>query len=384
MLKSHLLSGWFCVTPYHKYAVVAMLIVSLLGASIRSTLAKQLQVVNQIATAEELNSNQSQSGPLNTVPVKIPTTQLSQILPVDENKPDIEQEPLSQLDLAPKLKPAKIQVLSQKDHAPDPLTTTTSIGNKPQPIAPTTTPVDEQHTVSQTTQADPLDSPHPIPWKWITLTQETIGSKGGSGVRYYRSVPIYSPDRKYSVYSRIQLEIQPELYNSRVTSILFILDMQTKRLRVLAKTALFSDPLLKTKAVVSTETDTNGTIGVLVPVSWSEKGDRFLARKFKGIFNTGDATDEAVIWDRQQNQISTVSPAIEDNDHEKIAILLGWSKSQPDHVLFRTGELGDENWPLVKVASNGETSPVNNNGDQPITFGDRVTQIWAEPQVASR
>jgi hypothetical protein len=53
-------------------------------------------------------------------------------------------------------------------------------------------------------------------------------------------------------------------------------------------------------------------------------------------------------------------------------------------VLFRAGELGEENWPLVQVASDGKTINVSNDGDQPVTFGTRDRQVWAEPQVASR
>jgi hypothetical protein len=53
-------------------------------------------------------------------------------------------------------------------------------------------------------------------------------------------------------------------------------------------------------------------------------------------------------------------------------------------VLFRAGELGDENWPLVKVASDGKTVTTTTDADQPITFGDKVTELWADPQVASR
>lgn len=120
-----------------------------------------------------------------------------------------------------------------------------------------------------------------------------------------------------------------------------------------------------------------------MPVSWSEKSDRFLARKFEGIFNTGDSTDQAVIWDLQKNQTNTVAPAQEVNEHEKIAVLLGWSKNDPDHVIFRAGEMGEEEWPLVKVAIDGKTAATT-DADQPITYGDKLTQVWAGPQVASR
>ncbi len=255
-----------------------------------------------------------------------------------------------------------------------------------QPTTTTEIPVSEPRDESQAEQIDPIGSPHPIPWKWITATQEAIGSKGGSGVRHYRSVPVVSPDGKYAVYSRVQLEVKPEMYNSRVSSVLFVQDMQTKKLWVMASTTPVSDPLLKVKAVKgesSEETNPNGQIGVLVPVSWSEKGDRFLARKFEGIFNTGDSTDSAVIWDRQKNHANTVAPANEQDEHEKIAVLLGWSKNQPDHVLFRAGELGDENWPLMQVANDGKTV-LTTDEDQPITFGKKVTEIWAGPQVAYR
>ena len=160
-------------------------------------------------------------------------------------------------------------------------------------------------------------------------------------------------------------------------------DRQTKKLRVMISTDKQIDPLLNKEASLPEEADNDGRIGVLVPVSWSEKGDRFLARKFVAIFNTADATDQAVIWDRQQNNINVVNPVQSEDDHEKIAILLGWSKKQPNNVLFRAGELGEENWPLVQVANDGKTVDITAEEDQPITFGESA-KIWADPQVASR
>jgi hypothetical protein len=146
-----------------------------------------------------------------------------------------------------------------------------------------------------------------------------------------------------------------------------------------------SDPLLNRN--VSSQklinTDDHGKIGVLVPVSWSEQSDRFLARRFEGKFNTGDSTDQAVIWDSQKNHINTVAPTRRKDEHEKIAVLLGWSKNKPDHALFRAGEIGEENWPLVQVSSDGKTLDTT-DGDQPITFGKTITELWAGPQVAFR
>jgi hypothetical protein len=439
MLKPLLLSGWFRAQPFLNYVVVVILIAPLLGASAHSfpvksevakltsmtgdsdSVSKEIAVVGEPEIAEILKTDQinSLTEEFDSVPTQSIVVQEPQVLPADKihslaqadsslsnsdlNISDslaaVELAPLtdvsvSQFNLVQKLKAANVKSLKGKENSlfrEKYLTeslTATQVAPTHQESQPTTTeiPVSEPRDESQAEQIDPIGSPHPIPWKWITATQEAIGSKGGSGVRHYRSLPVVSPDGKYAVYSRVQLEVKPKMYNSRVTSVLFVQDMHTKKLWVMTSTTPVSDPLLKVKAVKGTsseETNPNGQIGVLVPVSWSEKGDRFLARKFEGIFNTGDSTDSAVIWDRQKNHANTVAPANEEDEHEKIAVLLGWSKRQPDHVLFRAGELGDENWPLMQVANDGKTLPTTDE-DQPITFGKKVTEIWAGPQVAYR
>ncbi|MBD2523475.1 hypothetical protein [Nostoc sp. FACHB-133] len=440
MLKPLLLSGWFRAQPFLNYVVVVILIAPLLGASAHSfpvksevakltsktgdsdSVSKEIAVVGEPEIAEISKTDQiySLTEKFDSVPTQNPAVQEPQVLPSDKIEsfaqadsyglnndltvPDtlaavelapLTDVPISQLNLVQKLKAANIKSLkgqekslSREKSFTKSLTATqvAPILRESQPTTATEIPVSEPRNESQAEQIDPIGSPHPIPWKWITATQEAIGSNGGSGIRHYRSVPVVSPDGKYAVYSRVQLEVKPEMYNSRVTSVLFVQDMHTKKLWVMASTTPVSDPLLKVKALKgssSEEVNPNGQIGVLVPVSWSEKGDRFLARKFEGIFNTGDSTDSAVIWDRQKNHANIVAPANEQDEHEKIAVLLGWSKKQPDHVLFRAGELGDENWPLMQVANDGKTVPTTDE-DQPITFGKKVTEIWAGPQVAYR
>ncbi|MEJ6480913.1 hypothetical protein N0Y54_06125 [Nostoc punctiforme UO1] len=440
MLKPLLLSGWFRAQPFLNYVVVVILIAPLLGASAHSfpaksevakltskagdsdSVSKEIAVVGEPEIAEISKTDQidSLTEKFDSVPTQSPAVQEPQVLPSDKIEsfaqadsyglnndltvPDtlaavelapLTDVPVSQLNLVQKLKAANIKSLkgqekslSREKSFTKSLTATqvAPILRESQPTTATEIPVSEPRDESQAEQIDPIGSPHPIPWKWITATQEAIGSNGGSGVRHYRSVPVVSPDGKYAVYSRVQLEVKPEMYNSRVTSVLFVQDMHTKKLWVMASTTPVSDPLLKVKALKGSsaeEANPNGQIGVLVPVSWSEKGDRFLARKFEGIFNTGDSTDSAVIWDRQKNHANIVAPANEQDEHEKIAVLLGWSKKQPDHVLFRAGELGDENWPLMQVANDGKTVPTTDE-DQPITFGKKVTEIWAGPQVAYR
>ncbi|WP_413172169.1 hypothetical protein [Anabaena azotica] len=425
MLKSLLLSGWFRVQPFLKYAVVIIVIAPFVGVSVHTSLAKQLQVAKSSSGLNEWDSKSQKTivarksnlniGEVTSLPGKfgigLANTSINQKreilansgvgqnnshssddINITGNSPFVKQAqlpntPVVQTSLIEKLKAAKNQALgginSQGRENIDQEGLVTSSIRESQPPLMKEVPIDGPPRDADALPDDPMGSPHPIPWKWIMMTQETMGGQGRSGVRHYRSIPVVSPDGRYAVYSRVQLEVNPEMHNSRVTSLLFIEDRQTKSLRVMAKTSDVNDPLLK-QAVSETQSQAEGKIGVLVPISWSQKGDRFLARKFVGIFNTADVTDQAVIWDRQDNNIKTVAPVQADDDHEKIAILLGWSKQQPDHALFRSGELGEENWPLVQVASDGKTVNVTTDGDQPVTFGVTESQIWAEPQVASR
>jgi hypothetical protein len=416
MLKPLLVSEWFRVKPFFKYIAIVIVISPFLGMSIHATLAKQSEVANsraknsksQIKLAESAATRQLslQFAQVNSHTGKILVGEGIQSLPKDIVISGAEREN-SQLgdDVVSKTVPSVnvaqlqsktsinqanlIQKLKDAKEEAD-LNSPVSGNSQSQELATSTVtpkngeiPVSERPNESEMAQTDPIGSPHPIPWQWILATQEAIGAKGGSGVRYYRSIPVISPDGKYAIYSRVQMEVKPEMHNSRVNSVLFVEDRQTKRLRVMTSTSVVIDPLLKRQAISSAQGDNDGKIGVLVPVSWSEKGDRFLARKFVAIFNTADATDQAVIWNRQQDNLNVVSPVQSQDDHEKIAILLGWSKKQPNNVLFRAGELGEENWPLLQVANDGRTVDISAEGDQAVTFGERGS-IWADPQVASR
>ena len=416
MLKPLLVSEWFRVKPFFKYIAIVIVISPFLGMSIHATLAKQSEVANsraknsksQIKLAESAATRQLslQFAQVNSHTGKILVGEGIQSLPKDIVISGAEREN-SQLgdDVVSKTVPSVnvaqlqsktsinqanlIQKLKDSKEEAD-LNSPVSGNSQSQELATSTVtpkngeiPVSERPNESEMAQTDPIGSPHPIPWQWILATQEAIGAKGGSGVRYYRSIPVISPDGKYAIYSRVQMEVKPEMHNSRVNSVLFVEDKQTKRLRVMTSTSVVIDPLLKRQAILSAQGDNDGKIGVLVPVSWSEKGDRFLARKFVAIFNTADATDQAVIWNRQQDNLNVVSPVQSQDDHEKIAILLGWSKKQPNNVLFRAGELGEENWPLLQVANDGRTVDISAEGDQAVTFGEKGS-IWADPQVASR
>ncbi|MGQ4650375.1 hypothetical protein [Lyngbya aestuarii] len=222
-------------------------------------------------------------------------------------------------------------------------------------------------------QIDPLDSPHPIPWNWVLSSQAEVSANEGAGLRYYRSQSLVSPDGKYAAYSRIQMQTQLELHRSRVSSVMFVENLQTGDLRtIMPASPLADNPLLSKEE----EEDLPGTIAILIPISWSSSNDRVLARQFEGMFSSSDASDYAVIWDRRQNSVSTVAPERIDYTN---AVLLGWSQTHPDMVLFRAGLLGEENWPVWAVALNGQTSLAQEQ--EPTIYGQVVNQVWAGPQA---
>ncbi|GAB1539195.1 hypothetical protein NUACC21_18600 [Scytonema sp. NUACC21] len=447
MLKHLLLLERLSIQPFQKYIIFVMLIAPLLAASAHSTLAKQTQAARSKPVIPESNAVASGSvsmettavGELNldevskisqdtfvskslSIPISIaalnqaqlPDRELEGLILEDDSlsreiaAPD--EELLAKVELAPTLVPQqslsenfserqsdvvqrlkaakmKSQAIFNHDSASKQVLTAEVLQTAK--VAPsidtlksvTAVPVVEKPPEGAEVQVDPIGSPHAIPWQWIQVTQETIASKGASGIRYYRSVPVISPDGRYAAYSRVQIEVKPEMHNSRVSSILFVEDRQTKKLRVISSTSALNDPLLKVN-VTAPNNDTQGTIGVLVPVSWSEKGDRFLARKFEGYMNTSDVTDRAVIWDCKNGQSHSVTPSQDQYKHE-IAVLLGWSKAQPEQVLFRAGELGDEAWPLVTVGYDGTTVAATST-DRAVTFGEKVKEIWGDPPVAYR
>jgi len=223
-------------------------------------------------------------------------------------------------------------------------------------------------------QADPLESPYPVPWNWVMSTHEQVSSTKGSGVRFYRTPSVISPDGKYAAYSRVQLQVKPELYNSHVSSVMFVENLQTKQLRVITA----SSPLANNPNKAKEPGDMPGIVTILIPVSWSAKGDRLLARQFEGSLSASDASDYAVVWDRNTGRSNTITPSNADEYGQ--AILLGWSKANPQNVIFQAGELGDENRQLWAVNIQGKTIAAKQE-DQPIVFGNTVKQAWAGPQA---
>lgn len=445
MFKPFLVSGWFRIQPFVKYLIILIMLSPLAGESVNSLAVKKIEKGNiKIGYGKsrdklwESSIYQNSSSPqevlkfnqyflLNEVSLSKENTVVDGIIKENNQTgkyPGVKGTKVEtssgmfesiQLEILPSEKDDKSSSIKSNklennyshtsEESQDPQVNQSIQGGEenenydsqslpnvrivPNNARGLETPVNEQITTDQPpqngeiVQNDPIGSPHPIPWQWIMKTQENVGGKGNSGVRYYRSIPVVSTDGRYAIYSRVEMTVKPEMHNSRVNSALFIEDRKTKQLKVLLTTNQINDPLLKKQETATEEMSQDGKIAVLVPVSWSKTGDRFLARKFVALFNTADATDQAVIWHRQHNHINTIAPHQEQEDREKIAILLGWSKNQPNSVLFRSGELGAENWPLVQVNNDGKTIELVAEADQAVTFGDR-TKIWADPQLASR
>ena len=227
--------------------------------------------------------------------------------------------------------------------------------------------------LSEPNQAeDPLNSAYPVPWSWILDTQTEFTEKQASGLRYYRTSALVSPDGQYAAYSRIQMQVGAQLYDSRVTSVLFLEDLQTGTLHVIRT----ESPIVEHVAQEKHESQTSGIVSILMPASWSAQSDRLLSRQFEGFLSTSDATDYAVVWDRQTNDTSTFSPAPE---NYTTAILLGWSQQEPEQVLFRAGILGNESWQNWSVALDGQTA-IASEENAPI-YGESLTRTWMGVQA---
>ena len=225
---------------------------------------------------------------------------------------------------------------------------------------------------SQSVQLDPLNSPHPVPWNWVLANLTAAPETESAQIRYYRSQALISPDGRYSAYSRIQMQVHPDFTQNRISSVLFLENLATGDLR----TIIASSPLAEQPGMTATDQPLTGTIAILIPVAWSETGDRILAREFESIFGSDIASDYAVIWDRQRNHTRTVAPT---RIQYTNAVLLGWSQAHPEQALFRAGNIGEAQWPLWTVDLTGRTTAAPE--DQPLVFGRFVNSIWTGPQA---
>jgi hypothetical protein len=218
---------------------------------------------------------------------------------------------------------------------------------------------------------DPLNSPHPIPWSWVLETQSTMQAQGQTGIRYYRSPGLLSPDGDYAAYSRVQLHVDTDPYRNRVDSVLFVENMKNGSLGVIPPNSPFAAAL-----GTGTPNPSPASISLLIPVSWSPDSNQLLAREFDGILNSSDITDYAIVWDRQRNQTHTIAPQ---GMSYSTAVLLGWSSRQPGQVLFQAGDFGQNLWALWNVGTEGNTTIALE--DEPLVMGKTIINPWDGPQA---
>jgi hypothetical protein len=220
-------------------------------------------------------------------------------------------------------------------------------------------------------QVDPLDSPHPVPWGWVLATMATGNPGHHSRQYFYRSQSLISPDQDYAAYSRIKIQVEPEYFQSCVTSVLFLENLRTGDLQAITPAAPLAD-----NPFLNGGMDLLGRISMVIPVSWSAAGDRLLAREFESLFGTDLASDYAVVVDRNGNQVYTVAPTTIQYTN---AVLLGWSQFYPEQVLFRAGMLGEESWPQWTVDVQGQTRRAT--GDRALIYGQVLNSVWTGPQM---
>jgi hypothetical protein len=208
--------------------------------------------------------------------------------------------------------------------------------------------------------ADPIASPYPLPWQWVQATQAEISRSGQPAVRSYQSDQMVSPDGAYVAYSQIQMQVKPQFTDSQISSVLVIKNRQTGQTQQIElPTSLTRNP--------DRPNDLTGTIAILWPAGWSQTGDRLLIRNFVALAGSDIASDSAVIWYRQSKQTATLLPQAVDYD---TAVLMGWSATHPDQLLFRTSILGESQERLWAVNEQGQT--VAAPGDRSLIYGQRV------------
>jgi len=223
-------------------------------------------------------------------------------------------------------------------------------------------------------QVDPLDSPHPIPWSWVLATLSASHSSQLTGIYCYRTPSLISPDQDYAAYSRIQLRVEPDYFSSSVTSVLFLENLRTGDLQAITPASpLANNPFL------NPQENLDGRISIVIPVSWSEPGDRLLSREFESILGSDIASDYGVIVDRHRNRVHTIAPT---RIRYTNAVLLGWSQLHPERVLFKAGMMGDERWQQWSVDITGHTTLAR--GDRPVTFGRIINSVWTGPQMQNQ
>lgn len=210
----------------------------------------------------------------------------------------------------------------------------------------------------ETVVADPLQSPFPLPWQWIEDGHAAV-VKAKKSLRFTQQTPQYiSPDGRYVAQATLYFTAHPEAHRQQLMSILEIRDRQSgiqqriESLKEMPPEFLAEVP------------QGQGLIAVLVPVGWSETGNRLLVRQLSGLFATDLISDGAWIWQAGVGHVATVYPTADEYD---FATLLGWSTTDPQRVLFQTQTMGNPKATIWAVDTQGSTQLAQ--GDRPRVYG---------------
>lgn len=220
-------------------------------------------------------------------------------------------------------------------------------------------------------QLDPLNSPHPIPWNWVLAAHNAALETNHFTPQHYRSAALRSPNGDWLAYSRIHLELQPQLYACQVNSILLIENLVQGTLQSIAASSPFSQ---NWQSGIEVD-DGAGAISMLMPVGWNEEGDQLLARQFEGRFCCSLATDYGLVWHRETGQTKMLNPP----GFEQ-AVLLGWSNSHPQSVLFEAGDLSQAKLPRWLVNQSSIALPAET--DEAVSFGEMISDMLTGPQTS--
>lgn len=189
--------------------------------------------------------------------------------------------------------------------------------------------------------------------------------------QHYRSAALRSPDGDWLAYSRIHLELQPQLHACQVSSILLIENLVQGTLQSIAASSPFSQSW---QSNIGGD-DGAGAISILIPIGWNNEGDQILARQFEGRFCSSFATDYGLVWDRHNGQTKILTPP----GFEQ-AVLLGWSNSHPTSVLFEAGDLSQAKLPRWLVDQKSIALPAET--DEAVSFGEMIADVLTGPQTS--
>jgi hypothetical protein len=173
---------------------------------------------------------------------------------------------------------------------------------------------------------EPAQAISGIPWSWITDVQTQALSQQCRLTGFLRSTPLPSPDRSWSVYSRLDLVVSAR-GERQLTSVVFARNDKTGELQVVYDTSAIvlqgEDPL---------------DFAMLLPYGWQEQ--TVLIREFEGWFQSDLAWDRAVIWSLPSLAIPIPVTQVWDAPINDYTEVLGWDPQDPNRVIFMQGDFG--------------------------------------------